>query len=240
MPKTKATPSNPSEPSRCTYVTPSGRRCRMAIMPGQSREEKRIPFCAFHARQQKQSLDSEAVAREILGPLGDFRSAFAINRALGKLFTITAENRIPVRNAAVLAYIGQLLLQTLRPLRSEAIETGGQGRMDAILNDAVIRLGDELPKAPFGPDQTPKPSMKALVEECLLILKEAGFNLPPELVRNVKDYDGGDAEEDDEEDDDDDDGISDDGGISDSGGISDGGGINDDGANSENAVASSG
>lgn len=156
-------------------------------------------LCAHHALQDLQLHNSKLVTEEILGPLGDFRSAFAINRALGKLFTVTAENRIPVRNAAVLAYISQLLLQTLHPLRSEALETGGQGRMDAIVNDTVIRLGNELPPIPFGPDDPRLKPMSVQVAESLATLRRAGFNLPAELMPKPDDSDDGDTEE--EEDD---------------------------------------
>src|SRR5229473_5445775 len=50
---------------------------------------------------------------------GQFMTATDINFVLGKLFTATAQNRIPPRNAAVLAYIGQLMLHSLPNLKKE-------------------------------------------------------------------------------------------------------------------------
>jgi hypothetical protein len=190
-----ATITTLNESTRCTHRTANGRRCQAPFAPNHT------ALCAQHALQELQLHDSKIVTEEILGPLGDFRSAFAVNRALGKLFTITAENRIPVRNALALAYIGQLLLQSLRPLRSEAIETGGKMRMDAIINDAVLRLSNELPSVPnFSRNEMPKPPLREQVEESLEILKNAGFNLPAALVPQPRDEDDGNEADDDSED----------------------------------------
>lgn len=178
-----------NEETRCTHCTNDGRLCRMPFAPNHK------TLCAHHALQDLQLHNSKLVTEEILGPLGDFRSAFAINRALGKLFTVTAENRIPVRNAAVLAYISQLLLQTLHPLRGEALETGGQGRMDAIVNDTVIRLGNELPPMPFGPDDPRSKPMSVQVAESLETLRRAGFNLPAGLMPLPEESDDDETEE---------------------------------------------
>lgn len=185
--------SSLNEETRCTHLTAGGRRCQMPFAPNHT------SLCAHHALQDLQLHNSKLVTEEILGPLGDFRSAFAINRALGKLFTVTAENRIPVRNAAVLAYISQLLLQTLHPLRGEALETGGQGRMDAIVNDTVIRLGNELPPIPFGPNDPRCKPMSVQVAESLETLRRAGFNLPAELMPKPDDSGDEDSEEEEEE-----------------------------------------
>jgi hypothetical protein len=130
----------------------------------------------------------KAVAEELVGPLADFRSAYAINRSLGKLYAIAAENRIPPRNAAILAYIGQLLLQTLTPLRQEAIEMGMAGRTHAIFNDAMNHIGDE----------SPTPSLTEKVEESLAMIKNAGISFPPSTIRELR---SGVEEEADEDDD---------------------------------------
>ncbi len=50
---------------------------------------------------------------------GNFLTATDINFVLGKLFTALAQNRIPPRNAATLAYIGQLLLHSLHDVKTE-------------------------------------------------------------------------------------------------------------------------
>jgi hypothetical protein len=186
--------------TRCTHLTANGRRCQAPFAPNHT------ALCAQHALQDLQLHDSKVVTEEILGPLCDFRSAFSINRALGKLFTITAENRIPVRNALALAYIGQLMIQTLHPLNEESLELGWRGRMHAILNDAVDRFGDQVPRVSLTSVQKPNPSLREKVEDALAILKNCGFNLPPDIVRDfglTDDEGGAAAEESDEANDDD-------------------------------------
>jgi len=50
---------------------------------------------------------------------GDFLTATDINYALGKVFTAVAQNRIPVRTAHTLAYLGQLMLCSLPAVKKE-------------------------------------------------------------------------------------------------------------------------
>ncbi len=59
------------------------------------------------------------VSSALLGPVQDFRSAASINHVLAKLLVLLATDRIPPRNAAVLAYICQLLLQSLKEVKHE-------------------------------------------------------------------------------------------------------------------------
>jgi hypothetical protein len=178
---------------RCSHVTADNRRCI------DSRAPDHKTLCPYHAMKEMQHRNSKVVAKEILGPLNDFRSAFAINSALGKLFAITAENRIPVRNAAVLAYIGQLLLQTLNPLQREVVHTDGKGGMDAILRDTLDRFDDELDRSPSEPETSSKPTWRDQVVESLHVLRRAGFSLPNELVAKMAE---GDDEEENESDED--------------------------------------
>jgi hypothetical protein len=179
------------EDVRCNHVTADNRRCI------DSRAPDHKTLCPYHAMKEMQRRNSKFVAKEILGPLNDFRSAFAINSALGKLFAITAENRIPVRNAAVLAYIGQLLLQTLNPLQREVVHTDGKGGMDAILRDTLDRFDDELDRSPSEPKTSSKPTWRDQVVESLDVLRRAGFSLPDELVAKMGEE--GDGEEGDDE-----------------------------------------
>ncbi|MFZ0820726.1 MAG: hypothetical protein WAM91_11705 [Candidatus Acidiferrales bacterium] len=177
-----------NEPTRCTHRTADGRRCQMPFAPNHT------ALCAKHALQELQLHDSKVVTEEILGPLGDFRSAFAINRSLGRLLTITAENRIPVRNAVAMAYICQLLLQSLHPLKEESLELGWRGRMHAILKVAVDSLGDEVPEVCLPAVPKPEASLKEKVDDAHTILNNCGFNLPPEIIHKFGlDDDGGGA-----------------------------------------------
>jgi hypothetical protein len=58
-------------------------------------------------------------AKELLGPLDDFHTAAGINHALGRLFVLLAANRLPARNAGTLAYVCQLMLQSLPGVKDE-------------------------------------------------------------------------------------------------------------------------
>ncbi len=123
MPKKASTTNNSQgalpqtplpNPNRCQFETSDGRRCRML------RCNAHPALCLFHARDEMQLLESQRLGAELSASLtGQFMTATDINFVLGKLFTATAQNRIPPRNAAVLAYIGQLMLHSLPNLKKE-------------------------------------------------------------------------------------------------------------------------
>jgi len=117
-PAVKPKPSK-TDKSRCQFTTADHRQCRMLRFPGHK------TLCALHAQQDLQLRGAETASESLLSPLDDFRSAATVNQSLGRLYTLLARNRIPVRNAATLAYISQLLLQTLDPLRYEAYRAQG-------------------------------------------------------------------------------------------------------------------
>jgi len=154
MSPTKQKPAKSTKPakspddSRCEYVSADGRRCRNLRVPGRSR------FCLSHAQQEQQYLDAENVAAEILGPLDSFRTHIAVNHALGKLFSLLAKNRIPVRNAAVLAYIAQLLTNSVTEARVELLRVAGdydarytRGVLDRIVAARRAELGLDPPQS---------------------------------------------------------------------------------------------
>jgi hypothetical protein len=183
-----------NDKTRCTHRTADGRRCQSPLAPNHT------TLCANHALQDLQLLDMKAVSEEIVGPLGgDFRSAHAINRSLGKLFTIAAENRIPRRNAALLAYIGQLLIQTLNPLREEALEMGLNGHMHAIFLDAAYHVGGEASTILSATTGSHNSTLEERVEESLTMVKNAGIVLSPDIVRQLRTGREDDEDEADEE-----------------------------------------
>lgn len=61
-------------------------------------------------------------AAELLGPVSDFQTAAAVNHVLGRLLVLLAANRIPPRNAGTIAYVCQLMLQSLPGVRTESRE----------------------------------------------------------------------------------------------------------------------
>jgi hypothetical protein len=116
---------------RCTFISSSGRRCRLSSIPAQPGARDRNLYCTFHAKRDLHAYNVKSVSEEILGQVHDLRSEAGIHQVLSKLFTATVEDRIPVRNARILAYIATLMLRTLKPLREELIASGWQPPSDA-------------------------------------------------------------------------------------------------------------
>jgi hypothetical protein len=100
--------------SLCKFPFADGRRCRMLRYPGHPH------LCLFHARAELQQLEAARLGTELGQTLtGDFTTATDINHALGRLYTAIAQGRIPARTAATMAYVGQLLLQSVNGVKSE-------------------------------------------------------------------------------------------------------------------------
>ncbi|MGO9640313.1 MAG: hypothetical protein ACLP1Y_03275 [Candidatus Acidiferrales bacterium] len=113
---------------RCKCAFSDGRRCAMLRWKGHP------DFCLFHAHQEQQLIHAGRLGKELATLSGDFRTITDLNHALGKLFAAVAHNRIPPRNAAVLAYIGQLLMQSVPEVKSETIRSEGSAAWDDTLH----------------------------------------------------------------------------------------------------------
>jgi hypothetical protein len=128
--------------ARCRCTTADGRRCRMPVAPGHH------SLCLPHRQRQEKESGAEALAAELLGPFEEFNTATAVNHALGKLFSLAAQGRVAPRNAAVLAYIGQLLLNSLGAVRHEAQLARGhdewRGDLRRTLREAILGRQDML------------------------------------------------------------------------------------------------
>lgn len=100
--------------TRCQFQFTDGRSCRMLRSP------LHPSFCAFHAKQELQLLESQRLGGEISSSLnGDFLTATDINHVLGKLFIAAAQDRVPVRKATALAFLGQVMLSSLPQVKQE-------------------------------------------------------------------------------------------------------------------------
>lgn len=93
-------------PERCQHLSPTGRQCcSPAAAPGST-------LCASHAAAAPpQSVDFSA---ELLARYGDFQRAQEMNHSLIALYKLLAQGRISPRQASVLAYIGSLVLRSLK------------------------------------------------------------------------------------------------------------------------------
>ncbi len=106
---------HPDDPTRCTQTTAGGRRCRMP------RVNSHVTLCGTHLEAQQRRLRREPArqVQEILEGVTDLRSATAVNHLLGNLTGMLTDNRIDYRKAVVLAYLCQLLLQTINMAKLE-------------------------------------------------------------------------------------------------------------------------
>ncbi len=100
---------------RCHYRDSAGRRCRLPRM------QSHPTFCIRHARPAapEPTVPELDLSQELLGPLTDFRSATSINYTLGRLLILKAAGHISARDASIVAYICQLLMQTVPAVRKE-------------------------------------------------------------------------------------------------------------------------
>jgi len=113
-PSKKTSARKTADPNRCAFETSDGRRCRLP------RSATHASLCVFHSREEQQLLESRKIGTELAASLtGNFLTATDINHVLGKVFTAVAQNRIPVRTAHTLAYLGQIMLCSLPTVKNE-------------------------------------------------------------------------------------------------------------------------
>jgi hypothetical protein len=133
---------------RCTHSTRNG-RCRMPAT------DSATNFCSEHAQQQEthqQTPDPETLAAELLGELEDFSTADAVNHFLGNLVKQLARKRIARRDAIALAYLCQLLLNSLPPLWKEIEEerdvAAGRELLQSLARERAARLAEQQSSEP--------------------------------------------------------------------------------------------
>src|SRR5947208_2980241 len=106
--------------TRCTFVTADARRCSMLRVSGSN------SLCQVHSDQERRIEEDNLAAGQLLSHIDNLSTPGEINEALRRLFQLLARQRIPPRNAAILAYICQLLLSSVsamerQKLRAETI-----------------------------------------------------------------------------------------------------------------------
>jgi hypothetical protein len=111
-----------SQTALCQHINAQGRRCRMPALNAFAEGPCAGDFslCSYHARRHSQSTPAgEAVAAELLASVNDFTTAASINRFIGNIVTQLARKRIQRRDAIALAYLSQLLLNSLSAMNRE-------------------------------------------------------------------------------------------------------------------------
>jgi hypothetical protein len=106
--------SNADNRHLCCFSYSDGRQCRML------RHRDHPGLCPFHSREERQALESERIGTELAATLtGHFLTASDINHVLGKVFTALAQDRISIKKAKALAYVAQLMLQSIPTVKDE-------------------------------------------------------------------------------------------------------------------------
>jgi hypothetical protein len=100
-------------------------------------------LCPFHAREELQLLEAESIAASFASRSGGLYTYNDVNAALCRLFRSVAGNRIPIRSATTMAYIGQLLLQSLPPLEREYDLARGRHAWDGLVARVYDPPADE-------------------------------------------------------------------------------------------------
>ena len=137
-----------SHPNLCEFAFSDGRRCRML------RHKNHTTLCLFHAHAEHQLLESHRLGAEMAATFtGDFLTAADINHVMGKVFTALAQNRIPQRTAATLAYLGQVMLLSLPMAKNETKFVYSYETWIDFINNG-IRLSNSRPPSPAIPPDT--------------------------------------------------------------------------------------
>ncbi len=104
---------------RCSYTEADGRRCGQPCLPAATGASGRNSLCLSHWKQRQRERQAGATADELLGNSTEFHTAADVNRLLGNLLSLVAHDRIPTRKATVIAYIVQLLMNSLAGMQRE-------------------------------------------------------------------------------------------------------------------------
>jgi hypothetical protein len=105
--------SSTNDLPRCQHRTRTGRRCRHAV------SSIKAGFCSIHAPAHSNRSEESDLSAYLTAGLTEFKSAIPINDFLSRLLHLQAEDRIPPRRAAVMAYTCNLILRTLPAIEHE-------------------------------------------------------------------------------------------------------------------------
>jgi hypothetical protein len=147
-----------SDTALCRHIDTAGRRCNMLVMSAAS------DLCAYHAQRRLQAQrGSETAASELLACVSDFSDAASVNRFLGNLVKQVTLKRIPRRDAVTLAYICQLLLNSLGAINREECMRLEEARFQELqAQKRPPRIIWDIPGPPYEP---PDPLEAALAKK---------------------------------------------------------------------------
>jgi hypothetical protein len=145
--------------SLCSFTFSDGRRC----LTPRNRDHKRL--CPYHAQKEARAQATETLGQDLTYFFsGNYLSACDLSTALGHLIPAVIRGDVKPRIARTVAYMTQILLQTIHVSQHEYGEAfGGDGWRKAIRNSVNHNLDYRFPPAPRsaglqpGPAQQPEP-----------------------------------------------------------------------------------
>jgi hypothetical protein len=125
----------------CQHISPRGQRCRML------RAADHPSLFRYHVRKALSAgPDTESLAADLISSLKSFSTVESVNQLLGNLVIQLARKCIERRDAIALAYICQLLLNSLTPLRKELrgldVPADPEAETSAFLVDIRSKMGN--------------------------------------------------------------------------------------------------
>lgn len=109
---------------RCEFVYANGKRCSM------SRTALHDRLCAHHADDEDRDSHNHKFGSQIVRPGERLDNARAVNAYLTRVAVLAASSRITPKHAAILGYIGSLLVCTLAHIRKENEAAASQNDME--------------------------------------------------------------------------------------------------------------
>ena len=105
--------------SLCLFAYRDGRRCRMLRAAD--------PYlCNYHARREAEDLARQKVGRNISSAFsGECVSATSLSIALARTLAATAQGQIKPKQAAIIGYLSQTLMQAVQHASREYIQAWG-------------------------------------------------------------------------------------------------------------------
>ena len=130
---------------RCQHRTRTGRRYRHSALDASAGLPAVAGLCSRHAKSRQKYRQEADLTAALTGQLTELSSAWDINQVLSKLFILLSQDRISARRAAVLAYIGNLLLRTLPAIDLENNSLSAEDTAALILRNVPLPHRDEHP-----------------------------------------------------------------------------------------------
>ncbi|HXR32692.1 MAG TPA: hypothetical protein VN830_03225 [Verrucomicrobiae bacterium] len=144
--------SSKDRASLCTFTFADGRRCKTPRQAGNP------DFCTFHAQRELLRLAAKNAGNFVAaGVSTDYVSACALNGSLGRLFRAVACGQINPKTAHTLAYLAQVMAQTLPMAEVEFARTFGREPLHTTVTNAFGKLNPKFIKALKDPDDSDDP-----------------------------------------------------------------------------------